>query len=316
MSAAAARSPARLLDRLPPVRGEYQEGAPLARYTWFRVGGPAEVMFLPADNDDLRQFLRNTPADVPVMVIGVASNLLIRDGGVPGVVVRLRGSFAETRLEDGVIRAGAGALDINVARFALSQSLAGLEFLCGIPGTIGGALRMNAGAYGKELEDVLLSAEAFDRAGDRHVLDTGAMGFGYRESAVPADWIFLAASLRGEPGDADEIAARMAEIGGARDESQPVRSRTGGSTFKNPEGHRAWELIDAAGCRGLVRGGAQVSNKHCNFLINTGNATAHDIEMLGEDVRRRVRETSGVELEWEIRRIGEPAHPDGKTSCA
>jgi UDP-N-acetylmuramate dehydrogenase len=315
MGAAAARNSMRLLDRLPPVRGEYRERVPLARYTWFRVGGPAEVMFLPADGDDLQHFLQNVPADIPVMVIGVASNLLIRDGGVPGVVIRLRGGFTDTQMADGAIRAGAGALDINVARFAQSQSLEGLEFLSGIPGTIGGALRMNAGAYGKEIKDVLQSAEAVDRGGKRHILDASSMGFRYRGCAIPEDWIFLAAEFHAEPGDAEEISARMAEIGGARDESQPIRSRTGGSTFKNPDGQRAWELIDGAGCRGLVRGGAQVSNKHCNFLINTGNASAQDIEMLGEEVRRRVHETSGVDLHWEIRRIGEAAKPDGADAC-
>jgi len=316
MNAATARHAPRLLDRLPPVRGDYREGVALARYTWFRVGGPAEVMFLPADSDDLQQFLKNTPRDIPVTVIGVASNLLIRDGGVPGVVIRLRGAFTDISANDGVVRTGAGALDINVARFALTRNLAGLEFLSGIPGTIGGALRMNAGAYEMELKDVLVAAEAIDRDGGRHALDAPAMGFRYRGSSVPADWIFTAAELRGEPGEPDDIAARMAEIGGARSESQPVRSRTGGSTFKNPDGYKAWELIDAAGCRGLVHGGAQVSNKHCNFLINTGNASARDIEQLGEEVRQRVRANSGVELQWEIRRIGEPARTDGTERCA
>lgn len=316
MNAAAARNASRLIERLPPVRGEYRECVALARFAWFRVGGPAEVMFLPADSDDLQRFLKNTPRDIPVTVIGVASNLLIRDGGIPGVVIRLRGPFTNIESTDGVVRAGAGALDINVARFALSRNLAGLEFLSGIPGTIGGALRMNAGAYDKEMKDVLLSAEAIDRDGDRHVVDRLAMGFRYRGSDVPADWILTAANMRGEPGVPDEIAARMAEIGDARSESQPVRSRTGGSTFKNPDGHKAWELIDAAGCRGLVRGGAQVSNKHCNFLVNTGNASARDIEQLGEEVRQRVRANSGVELQWEIRRIGETAQTDGTGPCA
>jgi UDP-N-acetylmuramate dehydrogenase len=315
MGAAPARNATRLLDRLPPVRGEYRESAPLARYTWFRVGGPADVLYLPADEEDLQLFLRNTPVEIPVTVIGVASNLLIRDGGVPGVVIRLRGSFTGIRMDKAEIRAGAGALDINVARFALGQSMAGLEFLCGIPGTIGGALRMNAGAYGREIKDVLLSAEALDRTGARHSLNPAAMGFRYRGTEVPEDWLFIAATLRVEPGDATEISARMDQIGGARSESQPVRSRTGGSTFRNPDSRRAWELIDAAGCRGMVRGGAQVSNMHCNFLINTGNASAQDIEMLGEDVRRRVRETSGIDLQWEIRRIGDPAQHDGPKRC-
>jgi UDP-N-acetylmuramate dehydrogenase len=315
MSAGAARSTSQLLNRLPSVRGEYRENVTLARYTWFRVGGPAEVMYLPADRDDLQHFLKNTPRDIPIMVIGVASNLLIRDGGIPGVVIRLRGAFTDIELNEGIVRAGAGALDINVARFARDRSLTGLEFLCGIPGTIGGALRMNAGAYEKEMKDVLVSACAIDRGGDRHIIDRSAMGFRYRESGVPADWIFTAAEMRGEPGDPNDIAARMAEIGDARSESQPVRSRTGGSTFKNPDGRKAWELIDAAGCRGLVRGGAQVSNKHCNFLINTGNASARDLEQLGEEVRQRVRMNSGVELQWEIRRIGEPVQSDGTEPC-
>lgn len=300
----APRTPDRLLDRLPAVRGEYRENVALARYTWFRVGGPAEVLYLPADEEDLAAFLADVPRDVPVTVMGVASNLLIRDGGVPGVVIRLRGDFnALTRTDTG-IRAGAGALDINVARFAADEGLSGLEFLSGIPGTIGGALRMNAGAYGREIKDVFSSATAVDRAGQRHSLDADAMGFTYRHTGVPGDWIFLSAELSANPDTPEKIAERMAAIGAARSDSQPVRSRTGGSTFKNPPDGHAWELVDAAGCRGLKVGGAMVSEKHCNFLINTGDATAEDLETLGEEVRSRVRAHCGVDLQWEIKRVG------------
>lgn len=300
----ATRTTDRLLDRLPAVRGEYREGVALARYTWFRVGGPAEVLYLPADEDDLAAFLTNAPGDVPVTVIGVASNLLIRDGGVPGVVIRLRGDFNAIQRTEAGLRAGAGALDINVARFAADEGLSGLEFLSGIPGTVGGALRMNAGAYGREIKDVLRSATAVDRKGVRHTPDVGAMGFGYRHSGVPEDWVFLSAELSATPDSPEKIAERMAAIGAARNDSQPVRSRTGGSTFKNPPGRHAWELVDEAGCRGLKVGGAMVSEKHCNFLINTGDATAEDLETLGEEVRSRVRTRCGVDLQWEIKRIG------------
>jgi UDP-N-acetylmuramate dehydrogenase len=286
------------------VRGEYQEDVRLARFTWFRVGGPAEVLFLPADDDDLAAFLAGAPDDVPVTVIGVASNLLIRDGGIPGVVIRLRNDFnAISRTATG-LRAGAGALDINVARFAADEGLSGLEFLSGIPGTVGGALRMNAGAYGREIKDVFRAATAIDRTGQRHVLDAGAMAFAYRHTAVPADWIFLSAELSAIHDTPEKIAERMAAIGAARSDTQPVRSRTGGSTFKNPPDRHAWELVDEAGCRGLRVGGAMVSEKHCNFLINTGDATAEDLETLGEEVRQRVRAHSGVDLQWEIKRIG------------
>ncbi len=304
MAMAAIKHPDRLIDRLPAARGEYREDVALARYTWFRVGGPAEVLFLPADQDDLQQFLAATPPDVPVTILGVASNLLIRDGGIPGVVIRLRGAFNETSLTEGGVVAGAGALDINVARYAAENDLGGLEFLSGIPGTVGGALRMNAGAYGREIRDVLISADTLDRSGVGHSFDADAMGFSYRHSGVPGDHIFVSAIFAAEPDDPAKISARLDEIGAARNETQPIRSRTGGSTFKNPEGQHAWELIDAAGCRGLRIGGAQVSEKHCNFLVNTGSATAHDVETLGEEVRRRVLDTCGVELQWEIRRVG------------
>ncbi|KZD07008.1 UDP-N-acetylmuramate dehydrogenase [Oceanibaculum pacificum] len=300
-----------LIDRLPTVRGRYTEQADLAKTTWFRAGGPAELLFRPADADDLAEFMAGKPSDVPVTVIGVGSNLLIRDGGVPGVVIRLGRGFTDVTAEGTQLRAGAGALDLNVALTAQQAGLAGLEFLSGIPGTIGGALRMNAGAYGGELKDVLIEAEAVDPFGRKHRLGLADMGFSYRHAGVPEGWIFTGALLQAEKGEASDIAARMAEIRASREETQPVRARTGGSTFKNPEGHpgalRAWQLIDAAGCRGLRLGAAQVSEKHCNFLINTGEATATDIEALGEEVRRRVFEHAGVTLQWEIRRIGVPA---------
>jgi UDP-N-acetylmuramate dehydrogenase len=297
-----------LIERLPAVRGRYTEDADRAKTTWFRCGGPAEVLFRPADADDLVEFLATRPADVPVTVIGVGSNLLIRDGGVPGVVIRLARGFTEVTLEEGDrLRAGAGALYLNVALTAQQAGLTDLEFFSGIPGTVGGALRMNAGAYGGEIKDVLVEAEAVDPFGKRHRLDAAAMGFSYRRSEVPAGWIFLSALLQGRKGDPASIAQRMADIRKSREETQPTRARTGGSTFKNPEGHKAWQLIDKAGCRGLRIGDAMVSEKHCNFLINTGAATATDIETLGEEVRRRVFETSGIRLDWEIRRIGVPS---------
>jgi UDP-N-acetylmuramate dehydrogenase len=307
MSAMAARQSTSLIDRLPAVRGRLTANAPLNGITWFRVGGPAEVMFRPADRDDLLDFLQAKPADVPVTVLGVASNVLIRDGGLPGVTLRLGRGFAEVTAEGSDILCGASVLDVNVARAAKQAGIAGLEFLSGVPGTIGGAVRMNAGAYGKETKDVLVWAEAADAAGKVHRLTNAELKFEYRRSALPEDWICLGARLAGAPGDPAEIAARMQEIQSQRADSQPIRSRTGGSTFKNPPGEKAWQLIDAAGCRGLTVGGAMVSEKHCNFLINTGEATAADLENLGEEVRRRVKATSGVELEWEIKRLGLPA---------
>jgi len=300
-----------LIERLPAVRGRLTANASLSGVTWFRVGGPAEVMFRPADRDDLLDFLKNKPADVPVTVLGVASNVLIRDGGLPGVVLRLGRGFADISAEGSDILCGAAALDLNVATAAKIAGVAGLEFLSGVPGTIGGAVRMNAGAYGKEIKDVLVWAEAADAYGQVHRLTGEDLKFEYRRSALPCDWICLGARLAGRPGDPAEIEARMKEIQGQRADSQPVRSRTGGSTFKNPPGEKAWQLIDAAGCRGLEVGGAMVSEKHCNFLINTGEATAADLENLGEEVRRRVKETSGIELEWEIKRLGVAAGKGG-----
>ncbi|HMM14860.1 MAG TPA: UDP-N-acetylmuramate dehydrogenase [Parvibaculum sp.] len=306
----AAHAPASsLIERLPRVRGELVANAPLAPFTWFRVGGPAEVLFRPADADDLAAFLAGTPTDVPVTVIGVGSNLLVRDGGVAGVVIRLGGKgFSHIEALDGHrLRAGTAALDVAVARAAQEAGIAGLEFYRGIPGSIGGALRMNGGAYGRETKDVLVEAVAIDRQGRRQVLSNADMGYSYRHCGAPEDLIFVEAIFQGEAGDKAEIQRRMDEITAKREESQPIRMRTGGSTFKNPEGHKSWQLIDAAGCRGLVRGGAQVSELHCNFLINTGTASAADLEGLGEEVRARVKAKSGVVLEWEIRRIGEPA---------
>lgn len=301
---ASTRSAPHLIDRLPKVRGRLTADAPLAPVTWFRVGGMAEVLFRPADVEDLSAFLAALPRDVPVTVLGVASNMLVRDGGVRGVVIRLLRGFVDVTVDGTMIVAGAGALDLNVALTARDHGVAGLEFLSGVPGTIGGALRMNAGAYGGEMKDIVESAELVARDGTRRSVSLAELGFTYRHSAAPDDAIFVSATLRGRSSDQGAIGARIVEIDQAREASQP-RSRTGGSTFVNPPGARAWELVDRAGCRGLKFGGAQVSEKHCNFLINTGDATAHDIETLGEEVRRRVFEQSGVALLWEIKRIGE-----------
>jgi len=303
----------RLIDRLPRVRGRLTENAPLGALTWFRVGGVADLMFRPADAEDLAAFLAAKPKDVPVTVIGVASNLLVRDGGIEGVVVRLGRGFVDIVANETTIDAGAGALDLNVALVASQAGIAGLEFMSGIPGTVGGGLRMNAGAYGREFKDVVTAATALDADGRRHTLEPVDVDLSYRHCGVPQDWIFLAAQFRGEPGERATIGARMAEIQAARESTQPIRSRTGGSTFANPPGHKAWELIDRAGCRGLRIGGAVVSEQHANFLLNTGTATADDIERLGEEVRRRVFATSGIELLWEIRRVGRQLRKEGGT---
>jgi UDP-N-acetylmuramate dehydrogenase len=296
--------PPRLIDRLPAVRGTLEAGAALAPLTRFRVGGPAEILFRPADADDLAAFLAARPADVPVTVIGVGSNLLVRDGGVPGIVVRLGRGFGEINVDGLTIHAGGAALDPAVAEAASRAGIAGLEFLIGVPGTVGGALRMNAGAYGTEIKDVLVEARALDLAGVTHRLTRADLTFVYRGSSMPEGWIVTEAVLAGKPGDPAAISKRVAEIKASREATQPTSARTGGSTFANPPDARAWELIERAGCRGMKRGGAQVSEMHCNFLINTGTATAADIEALGEQVRHRVAETSGVALDWEIRRIG------------
>lgn len=293
-----------LLNNLPPVRGRLSENASLSKVTWFGVGGVAEVLFKPADVDDLAAFLKAKPKDIPVTVIGVGSNLLVRDGGVPGVVIRLGREFVNVEVNHADVICGAGALDGNVARAAQEAGVTGLEFLSGVPGTIGGALRMNAGAYGAEMKNVVTGAVALDGDGNRHEISAEDLGFSYRKSTVPSDWIFVEALLRGHAGQAADIQGRMDDIKNAREDSQPLRTKTGGSTFKNPEGLKAWQLVDDAGCRGLRMGGAQVSEKHCNFLINDGTATAADLENLGEEVRRRVKEKSGVELIWEIKRIG------------
>jgi UDP-N-acetylmuramate dehydrogenase len=302
-----AQRPRPLIETLPPVRGRLTANAPLAGITWFGVGGPAEVMFRPLDADDLAGFLKDLPADVPVTVIGVGSNLLVRDGGIEGVVIRLGRGFAFIEPDGLQVRVGAAALDVNVATLAAEAGIAGCEFLSGVPGTIGGALRMNAGAYGGDMSQVVKRARAIDRRGRIHTLDLQQLGFTYRHSAVAEDWIFTDAVLEGTAGDPAEIKQRLAKIRADREASQPLRTKTGGSTFKNPQGAKAWELIDQAGCRGLVHGGARVSELHCNFLINGGGATAAEVEELGEEVRRRVFDRTGITLEWEIRRVGESA---------
>ena len=296
----------RIASPLPAVRGSYTENAPLKDLVWFRAGGNAEMLFRPADANDLAAFLSEKPEGLPVSVIGVGSNLLVRDGGIPGVVIRLPAAFGKATAEGNRIRAGAAALDANVARLAADNGIAGLEFLRGVPGTIGGALRMNAGCYGSEIKDILVEATALDGNGNVVKLTRADMGFTYRKSAVPDDYIFIEAVFEGARGAPDDIRARMNKLVEDREASQPVKTKTGGSTFKNPEGHKAWQLIDEAGCRGLRRGDAQVSEKHCNFLINAADAKAADIEALGEEVRSRVKAKSGVTLEWEIKRVGIP----------
>ena len=290
---------------MPELRGRLLANQSLAELTWFRVGGPAQVLFTPSDEDDLAYFLAHLPGELPVHVVGVGSNLIVRDGGISGVVIRLspRG-FGETGAQGNVVSAGAAALDKRVAETAVAANLSGLEFLFGIPGTIGGALRMNAGANGTETKDVLIEAVGIGRDGKKHAFSNADMEFTYRNSGVDAAMIFTSARFRGQVATAAEIRARMNEVQNHRETAQPIREKTGGSTFKNPPGQSAWKLIDAAGCRGLRLGGAQVSEMHCNFLINTGSSTARDIESLGETVRKRVKDHSGIELQWEIKRIG------------
>jgi UDP-N-acetylmuramate dehydrogenase len=291
---------------LPALRGRMQVDAALAPFTWFRAGGAADVLVRPADTADLASFLRYLPNEVPVQVIGACSNLIVRDGGLPGVTIRLARGFSAIEADTGGVTAGAAALDVTVAEYAAAAGLTGLEFLSGIPGSIGGAVAMNAGAYGGDIAGVLDWAEIVTRTGEQRRLTAEQLAFAYRHAALPAGAVVTQARLRALPGAPALIAARMAEIRTNREASQPIRARTGGSTFRNPDGMKAWELIDAAGCRGLARGDAMVSEKHCNFLINTGHATAADIEGLGEEVRRRVLNATGVTLEWEIRRIGIP----------
>lgn len=296
-------------EDMATVRGKFEVNASLQKLTWFRVGGPADILFTPEDIDDLSDFLRQIPDEMPVMPLGVGSNLLIREGGIEGAVIRFGKKFSNITIEGNDIIAGSGAPDIAVAGAARDAQLAGLEFLRGIPGTIGGAVKMNAGAYGAEMSDILISAEVMDRSGKHHILTLDDLQFSYRHSSLAGDMICLSVRLRGKPGVKSDIASRMQEIADAREESQPLRTRTGGSTFKNPDGDKAWSLIDGAGCRGLKVGGAMVSEKHCNFLINTGDATANDIEELGEEIRRRVMNNSGVDLKWEIRIVGRKGEP-------
>ena len=296
-----------ILPRMPQLRGRVAANAPLADVTWFRVGGPAQLLFTPADEPDLAYFLARLPPALPVVVIGLGSNLLVRAGGVPGAVIRLGRGFSTIGVEPGQrLRVGAAVPDAKLARAAAAAGIAGLAFYRGVPGSIGGALRMNAGAHGAETRDVLIEARAVDRAGQIHVLPRAAMNLTYRHAGVPADFIFTEALFQGTPGAAEAIMQQMEEVAAYREAHQPIRERTGGSTFKNPPGHSAWKLIAAAGCRGLVVGGAKVSEMHCNFLINEANASAEDLERLGETVRARVELASGVRLEWEIVRLGEP----------
>jgi UDP-N-acetylmuramate dehydrogenase len=290
---------------MPELRGRLLANQPLAELTWFRVGGPAQVLFTPADEDDLAYFLKALPSELPVYVVGVGSNLIVRDGGMPGVVIRLSPrAFGEVSADGDIVAAGTAALDKRVAETAAAANLAGLEFFFGIPGTIGGALRMNAGANGGETKDVLIEAAGVGRDGTKHRFTNADMKFVYRNSGVDPSVIFTSARFRGTAAAPGTIRARMNEVQNHRETTQPIREKTGGSTFKNPPGNSAWKLIDAAGCRGLRVGGAQVSEMHCNFLINTGSASGQDIETLGETVRERVRQNSGIELHWEIKRLG------------
>ena len=295
---------AKLQGDMPKLKGRLIANQPLADLAWFRVGGPAQAMFMPDSEDDLSYFLSKLPNDIPVQVVGLGSNLIVRDGGVPGVVVRLGRGFNAVTVDGTRVHVGTAVPDVKVARAAADAGIAGLSFFRGVPGAIGGALRMNAGAYGGETKDVLVYATGVARDGDLVTYTNEEMGFSYRHSSIPDDVIFTTALFEGRAGDKAMIAAEMDKITEAREATQPIKSRTGGSTFKNPPGHKAWQLIDEAGCRGLKVGGAQVSELHCNFLLNLGSATAKDIETLGETVRERVQAKSGVTLEWEIKRIG------------
>jgi UDP-N-acetylmuramate dehydrogenase len=308
----AAKAFRHLAETLPPLRGRLQTDAVLAPATWFRVGGPAEVLVRPADADDLAAFLAALPLEIPITTIGAASNLIIRDGGIAGVVIRLARGFGDIEVDGDGIIAGAASLDAVVAEHAAQANLAGLEFLSGIPGSIGGAIAMNAGAYGGDVAGTLDWAEIMTRQGELVRLRAADIGFSYRHSGLPAESIVVRARFIARPGHEAAIAARMAEIRNSRESTQPTRARTGGSTFRNPPGAKAWELIDAAGARGLTRGGAQISEKHCNFMLNIGDATAADLEGLGEEVRRRVHALSGITLDWEIKRLGLPStRPEG-----
>ena len=290
---------------IPTVRGKLRENAPLAPLVWFKSGGNAELLFEPADRGDLVEFLKGLDADVPVMALGLGSNMIVRDGGVPGVTVRLGKPFAKVdRLDEVTLKCGGGASGILVSSSARDAGIAGVEFLRSIPGTVGGFVRMNGGAYGRETCDILLECEVVLRSGEVVTMPASELRYSYRHSELPEQAIVVSATFRGEPGDPVAIQAEMDRIAASREESQPLRSRTGGSTFKNPPGHKAWALVDAAGCRGLKLGDAQVSEKHCNFLLNLGNASSAEIEGLGEEVRRRVKDKTNITLEWEIQRIG------------
>jgi UDP-N-acetylmuramate dehydrogenase len=299
-----------MISNLPKVRGEYRFNSPLANTTWFGVGGNAEIIFRPADENDLADFIRNKPVELDYMVLGVCSNVIIRDGGYKGCIIKLGRAFNNISISEDKILCGAACLDVNVARFAAESGISNLEFLVGVPGSIGGAIAMNAGAYGAEIKDILISAKAIDEKGNLVELKNSDFGFSYRKNSLNEKLIFTSAVLQGKIGDKNEILEKMNNISKAREETQPIRSKTGGSTFKNPDpeisaGKKAWQLIDEAGLRGYKLGGAQISEKHCNFLINTGSATAKDIEDLGELARKKVFEKSGIELHWEIKRIGE-----------
>lgn len=293
-----------ILSSLPKIQGSYRENVLLSKTNWFNVGGLADVVFRPKNISDLSHFFKNKPNDVPATVIGVGSNLLVRDGGIEGVVIRLGGEFTKITIEDGVIIAGAGALGFNLAMFACDNQISGIEFYSGIPGTIGGALAMNAGAYGGETSNVLIKAKAVDETGQIHELYPQDIGYVYRGNTLPEGMIFVEGTFKGNIGKSTTIKAKIDEIAEKRSSTQPIKSKTSGSTFKNPEGYSAWKLIDDAGCRGLKLGGAQVSEKHCNFFLNTGDATASDIENLGEEVRQKVLEKTGVKLQWEVQIIG------------
>lgn len=295
------------LDDLPEVRGSLRRNVDLAPYSWLRVGGPADVLFMPKDEADLALFLSSIDPDIPVTVLGVASNTIIRDGGIEGIVIRLGPAFGKVSVDGIRVTAGTAALDARVAKAAAEDGVAGLEFYAGVPGTIGGALRMNAGCYGTETKDVLIDAVAIDRRGRRVILGLEDFQYSYRHSGLPTGLIFTQATFEGQADKPEAIKARMVEITEKREASQPIRSKTGGSTFKNPDGHSAWKVIDAAGLRGFRVGGAQMSEQHCNFMINADDASASDLETLGETVRARVLESQGIQLDWEVRRIGRPA---------
>lgn len=297
-------TPLSYLAYLPNVRGTYREKADLSKTTWFRTGGCAEILYKPADCEDLSNFFKGKSQEVSTLPLGVGSNLLVRDGGIPGVVIRLGRGFTNIAIHSGFIDLGAGLLDTQVSQIAVEEGIDGLEFLAGIPGTIGGALRMNAGCYGTEIKDILEVAFVMDPNGKIHTMTPEDLGYSYRHCALPEDWVFIGARFKAPSGDSKQIQQRRDDLLKAREEAQPIRERTGGSTFANPDGYKAWQLIDQAGCRGFMIGGAQISEKHCNFMINIGDATSADLEELGNTVRDRVKTNSGIELKWEIQKVG------------